>query len=168
MPHALRYALAGALALVATGGQAHRALSALTTIEWNAATQSTEIVHRLHTHDAELGVGEATGRPGLSVLDLEGRARIALYVEANFAIEADGRALALDLVGAEVAGDYLLVYQERPGPLPARIRVRSDILRDAYPDQVNRVNVVDGDAVRTLTFEGDTGWLEWRYRDGTP
>ena len=146
-----------------SGAQAHRAPGSLTTIEWNASTGRTEVVHRLHSHDAELGVGTVLDIPDLSVLSIEGRAQIALYVEERFAIErADGR-LPLDLVGAEVAADYLLVYQESPEQLSGSIRVQNGVLRDVFPAQINQVNIEDGAIVRTLAFSGDDGWQRFDF-----
>lgn len=138
--------------------EAHRAPGSLSTIEYNDATGNTEIVHRLHSHDAELGVGTMIERADLSVLTLEGRALIALYVEERFRIESGPEPVRLSLVGAELAGDYLLVYQEWAGRLPAPIRLRNDILRDAFPEQINQVNLeVDG-VIRSLVFANDDDW----------
>ena len=81
---------------------AHREPGSLTTIKWNPASRKTEIVHRLHSHDAELGVAAVLSIPDLSVLDLEGRANIALYVEARFRIATVEEDIRLDLVGAEL------------------------------------------------------------------
>lgn len=157
-----------AVALAALPTAAHRAPGSLSTVEWNPASGRTEIIHRLHSHDAELGVGQAVGIPALSVLTLEGRAHVALYVEERFLVEADSGRLELELVGAELAGDYLLVYQEWDGRLPARLRLRDDILRDSFPDQVNQVNIDDDGAVRTLVFDGDTGWLDFESGSAAP
>ena len=78
--------------VVSTAAHAHRAPGSLTTIEWNPRSGKTEIVHRLHSHDAELGVGTVAGIGDLSVLSLEERAHIALYMEERFAIATrDGR-----------------------------------------------------------------------------
>lgn len=152
----------GLAALVtAASVPAHRAPGSLTSIEWNAQSGKTEIVHRVHSHDAELGVGEIIGVSDLSVLTLEGRASIALYVEERFAIASGGKRLPLDLVGAELVADHLLVYQERPGPLPESIRVRDDILRDVFPAQINQVNIASNGIVRTLAFAGDDTWREF-------
>lgn len=154
--------------LAAVPTAAHRAPGSLSTIEWNAATGRTEIIHRLHSHDAELGVGEVLRLSQLSVQTIEGRAHIALYAEERFVIEDETGALALELVGAELAGDYLLVYQERAGRLPARIRLRDDLLRDVFPEQVNQVNIDDGGSVRTLVFSGDTEWLGFEFGAAPP
>jgi len=156
------------LALLAVPTAAHRAPGSLSTIDWNEATGRTEIIHRLHSHDAELGVGEVLRLPQLSVQTIEGRAHIALYAEERFVIEAGSGPLPLELVGAELAGDYVLVYQEWPGRLPARIRLRDDLLRDVFAEQVNQVNVDDGGSVRTLVFAGDTDWLDFEFGAAAP
>lgn len=154
--------------LFAVSTPAHRAPGSLTTVEWNEQTGRTEIVHRLHSHDAELGVGELLDQPGLSVLSLEGRATIALYVEERFAILGEGRRLPLDLVGAELVADFLLVYQEWPDRLPTAVKVRNDILRDAFPAQVNEVNLAHRGVVRTLKFSGDDTWRDFEFVETPP
>ena len=105
------------------------------------------------------------GDLALSTLTLDGRAHIALYVEERFAIERDGERLALDLLGAELVADYLLVYQEHSQRLSGEIRVRDDILRDVFPAQINQVNIEDGETVRSLAFSGDDGWHDFAFAD---
>jgi hypothetical protein len=73
-----------------------------------------------------------------------------------------GAPLELDLVGAELDGEFVLVYQELGGELPDVIAVRNDILRDVLPAQVNHVNIAVGGEVRTLTFQGDDEWQRTR------
>ena len=149
---------------IACAAIAHREPGSLTTIEWNELADKTEIIHRLHSHDAELGVGAVLNRPNLSALDLEGRAYIALYVEERFQIAGSDGELALDLIGAELAGDHVLIYQERDGRLPDKISVRDSILRDAYPAQINLVNIEDGDATHSLTFADDDEWKVYEFQ----
>lgn len=165
---AARHWLALSALLFAVSAPAHRAPGSLTTVEWNEQTGRTEIVHRLHSHDAELGIGELLGQPKLSVLSLEGRATIALYVEERFAILNEGRRLPLDLVGAELVADYLMVYQEWPDRLPSAVKVRNDILRDAFPTQVNEVNIAHRGVVRTLEFSGDDTWRNFEFAETLP
>lgn len=157
-----------AILAAAVSANAHRAPGSLTSVRWNAQSGKTEIVHRLHSHDAELGVGTMVGVADLSVLSLEGRAYIALYVEERFKIAGPDGRLNLDLIGAELAADHILVYQEWPGRLPGKIRVRDDILRDAFPAQINQVNIDDGGTVRTLAFSGDDGWRGFEFKPETP
>jgi len=148
---------------IAVSAAAHREPGSLTTIKWNVSSGRTEIVHRLHSHDAELGVGQILDIADLSVLDLEGQAIIALYVEARFRIAADEEDIELDLIGAELAGDYVLVYQEHSAELPAQIRVYDSILQDVYPAQINQVNIEDGDIVHSLVFTAGDDWLSYGF-----
>lgn len=148
--------------------EAHRAPGSLSTIEYNPRTDRTEIVHRLHSHDAELGIGTMLEMPDLSVLSLEGRAWIALYVEEHFRIESEDGPVRLSMVGADLAADYVLVYQEVTGRLPEVIRVRDDILRDAFPEQINQVNIDTGESVRSLVFAADDEWRRFEFTRTTP
>lgn len=136
----------------------------LSTIKLNQESGIFEIIHRLHTHDAELAMVVLTGDRQLTLDDLEGRARLALYVEEQFLLAPviDGEVgprLPLELIGAELEGEFVLVYQEYAGRLPAHIAIRDDILRKVFPGQVNHVNVATSDHVRSLTFSEEQTWL---------
>ena len=135
----------------------------ISTVKRSASGDAIEIIHRLHTHDAELGVAAALGKHNVSLETLVDRAQLALYVEERFVIAAyeDGRIsnrLPLELIGAELAGEFVLVYQEFAGQLPADLAIRDDILRDVFPEQVNHVNVAVAGEVRSVTFSGDDEW----------
>lgn len=152
-----------AMLCVTTAGHADRQPGSLSTIKLNAATGNVEIIHRLHTHDAELGVIAALDDRSLSIEQLVGRAQLALYVEERFVVAGtDGNEinapLDLTLIGAELDGEFVLVYQEFKGELPAQIAVRDDILRDVFPEQVNHVNIVLGGKVRSMTFSDRDRW----------
>ena len=131
---------------------AHREPGILTTIEWNNSIERTEIIHRIHTHDAELGVAMVDNLPLLSVGNTEGMARIALYVENHFSILSEESSLDIELVGAELIGDYIFVYQEWRNPLSTNIFIKNEILREIYPLQINQVNIISEGNIRTLTF----------------
>lgn len=158
-------ALAGAglsLGVLPVGAWAHRAKAALTLVRWNQAAGLLEIDHSLHAHDAEMALNRIEGVGAPDLAQLEHRARLALYVEARFALlSADGIPLALTLVGAELTGENAHVYQEAAlKPPPSRLTVRDDILRDLFPVQINQVNFdMTGDPahIRTLTFLGNDG-----------
>ncbi len=157
-------ALSGAACLlllaVAEIAVAHRAPGSASRIDWNARNGLTEITHRLHVHDAALGVAEIEGLARVDLTTLEGQALAALYVERRFAIEWAGEEVPLRTLGAELVDDYLLVYQETEIRLSDDdLRVANGILRDAFPDQVNEVNLRLGRGVRSLRFSGDDRWL---------
>lgn len=136
----------------------HRLNAALTTIEVNERRERLEIVHRFYVHDAEqaLPLLLDRGADGGSDLydDPAARLRFALYVHEAFRLSANGTALPLDLLGAEIEGEHLWIYQI--GPVPAAdattLRVHQPALQELWPDQVNQVNVRLRGPVRTLEF----------------
>ena len=75
---------------------------------------------------------------------------------------AIGPRLPLELLGAELEGDFVLIYQEYYGELSGDIAVRNGILRDVFPEQVNHVNIAITDEVRSLTFSAKDEWLSLR------
>lgn len=155
-----------AIAMTATAF-AHRMPGSLSTIKTNPASGTIEIIHRLHNHDAEQGIVTVLGDRSITLEQLVGRAHLALYVEERFIIAAivDGKIgapLELELIGAELDGEYVLVYQELKGALPAEIAVRNDILRDVFPEQVNQVNIATAGEVRSLTFQEKDQWHSTR------
>ena len=159
----MRVIAATAALCVAALAFAHRMPGSISTVKRSASGDVIEIIHRLHSHDAELGVAAVLGKGNISLENLVGRAQLALYVEERFRIAdfVDGRVgdrLALELIGAELDGEFVLVYQEFAGDLPVRLAIRDDILRDVFPEQVNHVNVALGGEVRSVTFSGDDEW----------
>ncbi len=142
---------------------AHRVPESLTTIRENTTTGNVEIVHRLHAHDAEIALSEALQQPRISLGELEAQAKLALYVEQHFQL-ADATTHApirLTLLGAALEGDYVLVFQETAiEALPSMLAVRNDVLRDAFTDQINRVNLFLGTRLRTLIFQGEDAWKD--------
>lgn len=158
----LALAGAGLLLGAAPMARAHRAKAALTLVRFNRTSGVLEVEHTLHAHDAEMALNQIAklSTPDLSQLD--DRARLALYVEARFALTPPGGpSLALKLLGAELDGEEVRVYQEMPMTAPpAKLSVRNMILRDVFPVQINQVNFdLYGDParIRTLTFLGGDG-----------
>lgn len=149
--------------LFAALADAHRMPGSISTVKRSASGETIEIIHRLHTHDAELGIAATLGKRNISLDTLVDRAQLALYVEERFAIanlagQKIGGKLALELIGAEMDGEFVLVYQEFAGELPARLAIRDDILRDVLPGQINHVNIATGGEVRSVTFSDDDEW----------
>lgn len=156
--------LTSAVLCAAPAAVADRQPGSLSTVKKSASTGNVEVIHRLHNHDAELGIMAARDDRSLSLDQLLGRAQLALYVEERFLLATIvdgeiGAPLDLQLIGAELEGEYVLVYQEYSGPLPAELAVRNDILRDVFPEQINHVNIALGGNVRSLTFKDKDRWL---------
>jgi hypothetical protein len=152
-----------AMLCIAALSFADRQPGSLSTIKTNPSSGNIEIIHRLHTHDAELGIIATVGDRTLTLDRLVGRAQLALYVEERFLIakmdgDGIGAPLQLKLIGAEIDGEFVLVYQEITDTLPDQFAVRNNILRDVFPEQVNQVNIALSGEVRSLVFRGDDDW----------
>jgi hypothetical protein len=133
--------------------EAHRQHIGWTSINWNDRANSLELVHRVHEHDAQLYLDRNTDEEA-SVTDLRGRAEFALYLSNHFRISVEPEtAETVELIGAELIGQYLMVYQEftLTGP-PKALAVYSGILMDQFPDQVNMVNIDINGVKQTLQF----------------
>ena len=119
-----------------------------------------EVAHRFIVHDAEHTLRKATGRKAGLVESREAQAAFANYVAERFALRRDDqRPLELTLVGQEIEGGYLWVYQETPLPKPpdTGFTIENRILQDVVKGQVNRVNVRYRSQVETFVFEENTG-----------
>ena len=155
-----RLAIAGACVLAtAPPASAHRSQSVLTTVNWNAATSTLEVMHRIHAHDAEVGLMQTTGSTeNVDITVARNQAQLMLYVEKHFSLRAPGGPIALSPLGAEFQSEAIVLYREAKlkGP-PAELAIDDQILRDVFDGQTNLVNVKLDRKTRTLIFAGKDG-----------
>ena len=145
------------LGLWQSAGFAHQMQVAMTTISFKAASGTIEVIHRFYTHDTEQVLTELSGKQVDLVGDGDMQRQFGRYVSEHFQLtdQATGQ-LPLSLVGVELEGDFIWVYQETA--IPAQLReltVLNSALLDILPNQVNTVNVECGDVVSTLVFSGN-------------
>jgi len=155
-----RLAIAGACALAAAPpALAHRSQSVLTTVSWNPATSKLEVMHRIHAHDAEVGLMQATGSTkNVDITVLRNQAQLILYVETHFALKGPQGAITLEPLGAEFQSEAIVLYQEaKLAAPPAELTIDNRILRDIFDGQTNLVNVRLDKRTRTLIFAGQDG-----------
>ncbi len=140
---------------------AHQQKAALTEILFNPRTRNIEVAHRFVLHDAEHAARATLDLDGDLYASRETQAAFAAYVAERFVLSTPaGARLPLTLLGAEIDGGYIWVYQEAPAPVGlGALAVRHGALRDVWPEQVNRVNIKQGDEVTTLVFTGGAGEL---------
>ena len=146
----------GAVCFTAGSAFAHKQKIASTEVLINERSGFIEISHRFVLHDAEDAIVAQTGRAGDLIGNEADRMAFAKYVADRFDLTAFGFVpRSPTLLGAEVAEGNLFVYQEVPiGRYPGILLVRSDMLREIWPDQVNAVIVRRGRRVKTETFRG--------------
>ena len=150
---AVLLALLAGLAGAITPAGAHQQKLAITTVEHNPRTGLIEVVHRIALHDAEHALRSQGANSVDIVSDMASRREFARYVASRFAISVAGTPLGLDLLGSEIDGGNLLIYQEANSPGPgAVLLVRSAVLTDIWASQVNRVNIGPANAPTTLVF----------------
>lgn len=142
-----RRLLAGLAAGVAGGlgaglprtAYAHRAHVSLTRVLANPAVGTWEFVHSIHIHDAVTALAAWLPGEEPNPAGDRARARVALEVERRLRWTGpDGAALMPTMVGAELAGDDLIVYQEMPAPkVSGTYAVDCSLLHDVFADQTN-------------------------------
>ncbi len=152
---------AGLLAL--SPASAHRKPVVMTTIE-KIEGDKLGITHRFHAHDAVsiLALDPQNTQPELD--SLRSRAKVALYVSEHFLMatrQAEGplAPVELKLIGAELEGEFLFVYQETELPASMdNMYARSDLLSEIGNDWLSHVNLTIDEVIRTITFSGKTRW----------
>ena len=150
----LRIAFAAVLLLCSAAVSAHRFHAGITDMSFNARTGNTEIVHTYMAHDVEALLANLYGRQ-FDLTDPEDQDVLRKYVEGRFRVLGQDKAsLPLRWVGMTADPEKVTVFQEiEQTPLWKAGAIHDNVLIDFLPDQVNTVNLNEGNAVRTLTFD---------------
>ena len=151
----LRWLAAFLVLALAVPAAAHQQKAAITSVEHNPRTQMIEVVHTIPLHDAEHALRHQ-GKKGADITgDVESRREFARYAAERFSITAAAQELDLTLLGTEISGNSLLVYQEAPSPGPGtELTIQAQVLTDIWLRQTNSVNVGRGTSPQTLVFRG--------------
>ena len=147
--------LACALLLCAsTAASAHRFHAGMADVSFNARTGSTEIVHTYMAHDIDALLANLYGRQ-FDLTDPDDQDVLRKYVESRFWVQGQDKSrLRVRWVGVSADAERVTVYQEiEKTPLWKAGAIHNAVLVDFLPDQVNTVNLNDGNAVRSLTFD---------------
>ena len=150
---------------------AHKFHESLTQLEYNRQTQSVEISIRLFADDLEAALSKRTGRsvrldktPDVEPLTLD-------YLRHTFELKnGEGESKQLAWVGMEIQVDVVWAFVEVKMPEGmANAELRNRIFFELFRDQVNRVNIRDGEKSAALVFKpGDRFKSLMRSRDNRP
>jgi hypothetical protein len=153
----LNGAIAAALAAAQLAAHAHNFHAGITDVSFNARTGSTEVVHTFMAHDVEALLTNMYQRQ-FDLSSAEDQEVLRKYVEQQFALQdREHHRLPLRWVGMTADAQSVVIYQEaEQTPLAKTASIRDEVMTDFLPDQVNTVNINEGGAVRTLTFDGKT------------
>ncbi|MEO9599786.1 DUF6702 family protein [Parasphingorhabdus sp.] len=133
---------------------AHQQKIAISTISHNPLTNLLEVVHRVPLHDAEHALKSRGAKASDIVTDIETRRMFARYVGDRFSISREVGAVDLLLLGSEIEGGYIYIYQEAASPGPGEeLLIFSGIMTDIWSRQESRVNIGLGPNVDTLIFQ---------------
>jgi hypothetical protein len=148
--------VAAALLLCSAMASAHRFHAGITDISFNARTGNTEIVHTYMTHDVEALLANLYGRQ-FDLNEPEDQDVLRKYVEGRFWILGQDKArLNVRWVGMTADAERVQVFQEiEQTPLWKASAIHDNVLIDFIAEQVNTINLNEGNAVRTLTFGHD-------------
>lgn len=136
---------------------AHQAKAALTEILFNTRSGNLEVAHRFILHDAEHAARLLFDKSADVIQSDKARGIFARYVAGNFTLSVNSAPpLDLTLLGAELEGDFLWVYQEAPLPKekPTSLTLNHTSLTELWSSQMNTVNVSFLGKVHTATFVG--------------
>jgi len=140
--------------LTAVSVSAHQLQVAISTVTFVPRNNTIEVIHRFYSHDAEHALSLLTGHRVDLLQDEESQQVFGRYVSEHFQLSGqDETELPLLLVGVELEGDFIWVYQEMPVPRQLNeLSISNSALMDVVPGQVNTVNVECGGEVDTLVF----------------
>lgn len=150
-------AMATMLAMVSLAPQAvaHRGHDAMSVVTFGPEGQVT-VSHRFEAHDLEPALAEIAPNAQTSLDDPDAIAELKTYLLAHFAMQADGVAVPLTVASIDIGvRDVRVDYAGTVAGRPKAVALKSTILRDIYPRQVNQVSVRRGQYVQTVRFSGD-------------
>lgn len=118
-------------------------------------TGEVEVTHTLQLSAAQRLLFNAGIIDKNDMTGLRARAQAALYSSERFELIADGKTIPLNILGAELGGGHLYIYQTGSlDALPKTWSAKNSILRDLSPRFDNVINVPTEDGIRTIVFSG--------------
>lgn len=153
-----RQTLLSALCLIpvcaATSVAAHEAARVETEVKLSAQG-IVNVTHVLQLSAAQRLLYKADEIDQNDMTGLRSRAQAALYASERFELFADDKLIPLNILGAEVHGGHLYIYQTGSlSSTPAKWSAKNSILRDLSPRFDNLINVPTANGIRTITFSG--------------
>ncbi|MEL6569489.1 MAG: DUF6702 family protein [Pseudomonadota bacterium] len=149
--------LAGLVVALACSAAAHQQRVASAEVLLNARSGFVEVAHRFSIHDAEHALALADGeRPDL-IGSAAARESFAAYVADSFSIvDGRGEPLELTILGSEIEGGHIWIYQEAPLPSdPSGMSMRHGAFHEIWSDQRTLVTVKSPGGDTSLLFEDD-------------
>lgn len=123
----------------------HKFYVSLTEVKYNAHTERFEVSMRIFPDDLDRALLERSGiQTGLATEMEHEKADslLKVYLVESFSIQADEAEIAITFLGKEPESDAIWCYLESdPVSAPRVLSIRSELLTEIFPDQVNIVQV---------------------------
>jgi hypothetical protein len=147
--------------------QAHPMHLAVTEMNFNGATQSFEISHKIFYDDLE----EAIFRQTKQKLQLNtptehplAEKYIQTYLLNNFAVHCNQRKQTLSYVGREYENDAIWLHYEVSNVRNLQyLEIKNSLLLDTFDDQVNFLHFKKADFAKSWRFTLDQTLQQWEF-----
>jgi hypothetical protein len=139
---------------------AHKFHTSFTEASYNAKEGSLEITLRTFPDDLENILGRRRGRPVRLDRKQEAEPLLLAYLQETFQLKrAGGETVKLSWIGMDAGVDSAWLYFEARMPEGvAGAQLRNQFMFDLFDDQINLVNIKQGDKKRALTFKKADGF----------
>jgi len=137
---------------------AHREAASSTEILWSEDTKSLQITHVMHTHDAQRALFHMGRLKKPDLTPLKAQALLALYFSETFALSADDTPLELNIIGAEIIGRNVFVYQDITLPnRPDNLVIDPYMFQDVVEDFLNHIDVHTDNGIKSFRRTKSSG-----------
>ncbi len=144
-----------------TNTWAHQQKESYSNVLFNERTGNLEVQHRFYLHDAEHAAKRLFDSNTDLIKEPVSRDAFAYYVQDKFHIADDKQqTIELNLVGTEVEGKYLWVYQETQinHQTMSSFYIKMESLQELWPSQLNYINVEREKQVKSLRLSAGDAW----------
>jgi len=138
---------------LAANALAHRYFFSITDLRLNENTQAIEVIHQITAHDIDNAIA-VNQQIHFSVAHPNYEEIIRQYIEANFQLAYQNKAVPLNWVGFEINHGIIFVYQEAEIQHSLiGLKITNRLLIENYEKQINTVNFYDNTIKGSLTFK---------------
>jgi len=145
----------------------HPVYTSLTTIEWNSADNSLEIILEIQAHELADALQKTTGTT------LQGKRRksptdrsgpISNLIDKNIGLKIAGTLVSPVFIGSETVGSNVFVYLEADWPVaPSSITFLNTLFLDTQRGQINSVIVKVGGKRQAAEVTKTTGAITFVF-----
>ena len=149
--------------LSTSNSDGHKFFTSITQIEYNDKSHSYEIIMNVFLDDWEKALGNNLKRQINS--DKENIESISFhYLQKHFIIQHQGRAMNYKMIGMKFEKDICKIFLELPQKFHhTGLQIKNDCLIEEFEGQVNLVNCIHKEDIKTLIFKSKNQFQELNW-----